>query len=420
MKNSVVKKLTAGGLTMIMLAMSGPVNAFAATADPIERNLQFIPTEVCDADFLNTADIDIFKVDADNLTVQYSGEYVLDEENAEMDISLDMMLNFSGEIYRFDANGTLCVYEDTNGRQYVDGLLDGNVTIDGVRCIANIGVQKFLDSDDIYASVVLQNATSWQILSAFSFGTPVLTVENTDAKVVEEFAKTPNVSPEAVYGSYRASTPYSLVSTSYANYSGTPVSGYAQRQRIYYASSLERVAIGVTSYSKNVNDYYKKNAGPLDTVGTGVQEFTVELKRNNANAPSYIVGIEQNENYKSQGQVAKLVMSIFKDAFSALGFPSTLIDAFFPAPGATVKISPNAPNVHKITLNAGMDSFSLDNTSYCAPVIFQMAHSSPSTDAYTATTTMTYKTRYMESSGVLTTYYTKSAPVVKTFTIALK
>ena len=67
-----------------------------------------------------------------------------------------------------------------------------------------------------------------------------------------------------------------------------------------------------------------------------------------------------------------------------------------------------------------MDSFSLDNTSYCAPVIFQMAHSSPSTDAYTATTTMTYKTRYMESSGVLTTYYTKSAPVVKTFTIELK
>lgn len=332
-----------------------------------------------------------------------------------MEASIDITLKLMNAEYHVIASGILPIYIDNENKEYVEGSLNGISVINNDVVLANVGLQKFVDKDDIYASIVLQDTVDYDIIAAVSFGLPVLTVDNLDKAMLEKMSVSQNM--ETGRNIERATT-YVLKGTDSSGFSGTTISGNGQRIKAYYNTSASRVAIGVTSYTKNVNDYYEKNASSLDTVTTGVSKFSISLSRTGSDN-SYIAGIEKNDGYdQNQNGVAKAVLQIFKDAFSALGFPSTLVENFFPGTSATVTVDTTYSTVKGVTVKAGDRLFNMDNTSYCAPVIFQMQKNGAKTGYYKGSSTiMTYQTMYMEASGVLTSYYTSAKTATIDFTI---
>lgn len=263
----------------------------------------------------------------------------------------------------------------------------------------------------------MQDVNSYDIALAGHFGTPICTTENIDVSAL--FSD--NEYTESQFNSIMpmAAGDLTLVASAKSGFSGTNINGYGQELTVYYSSRLERIAVCTKSFSTTVQKYFEQDIGPLESISTGVDRFSIELKRNSFQAPSYIVGIDQDPNIPAENayNLHQAVREVFYVSFDFLGWPSSLLDGFFTGIIPSRTISPDTTSNTKVSYSTSMGSFNFSQKG--ALIVFQMSTAQTSKDQYTATISVRYKVYHMEVSGNMITYFVNAADASRTFYVTL-
>ena len=349
--------------------------------------------------------------------LNYDTCYKLSETEKALEVALNFSFLIDNVKYNAGAEGSLPICTDVNGNEYVDGPLNGIINNGIMTYDINVGFQKYIDGEDILLTLVVQSQATKEIIYVGAFGSPLLNKNNVSSETIAiNTTEVKNTYSEDYNGLIRsvASTNYVEKTPAKTTYHSGSLTGKAQTEHVYYDSVNTRIAVGVNSYSNIVNNYYSSNAGTLDTVTTGVQNFSIDLNR--LGASSYIAGIEENTSYQGDGTVGIVYGKVFSAGLSALNFPGDLLSTFFSGCATGLTKNQISTNHYIVTCNAGSSSYHLESTNYCAPVIFEISEVSSSTQ-YKATSVLRYKTLYMEASGNLLTYYTSTPDAIKYFYI---
>lgn len=350
-------------------------------------------------------------------SINYEYDCVVNDTATTMDIQLDISIVNGVNVNHILAGGAMEICEDLNGRKYVNGPLDGYATIDGKEYIACIGLQKFFDGKDIFASIVLQDTNNYDIALAGHFGPSICTAENIDTSVLlfdgECFeSHSDDIMP-------LAAGDFTLVASGQSGFSGANINGDGQELTVYYSSRLERIAVCTKSFPFTVTNYFEQSVGSLESISTGVDRFSIELKRVSAQDPSYIVGIDLDPNIPAQDayNMPLVVREVFYAAFDLLGWPQTLLSGFFTGITPSRIISPDSTSHKKISYSTSMGSFNFYQKG--APIVFQMGTAQTTTGQYTATTSIRYEVLHMEVSGNMIHYFVNAADASRTFSVRI-
>lgn len=374
-------------------------------------------TPVIHAENISAYEIERVEIDTLDSFLSYFGEYEI--ENQDLSISLDYIdestiysrvsYSFSIDNSNYYINSSGCCVKEN---EYYSGMLVGNLSSnEGYHeVISNLIIKDGKAQFDI--SIQKDDTINNPI--CFTVGSQLLYVNNSN-------------SSEKSISNNEASTystcSYSLVGNKCTSFSSsTGLSGYSQDTRVYFNKSVNRVAVGIKSYTSNVKNYYLSQ-GNAASVTVYVTDFSIALKRSSSDG-SYIAGIEEH-NFTSFGVSNSSISPLFKDALSVLGIPSATISSLLSGKKATCTESAytNSYTV-KVSNMSASQSPNFDSISCGMPIIFQLNKGANTSGSctYVATTSIKYGVIFVPSSPAgsgARNYYVDGGSSSKTVSLTL-
>lgn len=125
---------------------------------------------------------------------------------------------------------------------------------------------------------------------------------------------------------------------------------------------------------------------------TGIHETAYALTRVNSNDYSFIVNIENPGLTNGASNNNQLLYSVFFDALSALGVPTSTIQYILGAISGSFSNTVYSNYSYTKMQSAVNDYFDYDDLDYGAPIIYQLGSSIPCNGTYTYSTSVVYKT----------------------------
>lgn len=262
-------------------------------------------------------------------------------------------------------SGTLTKYLDVNGTPYLEGPLEGNITLDGINYSVLVGFMKNLETDKVNVGVNITPEEGDAPPCLFVFGEDVSlnleneTISSSDSEISSEAE---NKASSALALTNLGSKSGGL--KSYSGFTGKAITVKGQLHK-----NTNRVFVSVNSGRSAVKAYLKDlNVGC--TVNTPkIREMTIGLNRVTAQN-SYIAGIETFDFDGTNFGTRCSLHPLLADAMSLKGIPTATIDAVLSGLKGTVN-HVNYVNDNKVEFTFGTsDKPNFDSTA--AAIVFQL------------------------------------------------
>ena len=330
--------------------------------------------------------------------ISYTYSFQLCEDNVlSSDVHLWITMLVNEVEYPIELVGTVDACELSNGSILWMGPIRGIITIEGVEYLAIAAFVKL--EEKLQMSLTIQGTSSENAIDpiVITFGDDVLTEEvynelEEKTETVDNNVISATAERYASFTGQRASNGFTTTSNIPVRFTNSNVSGYGQRMKGYYDDDSRRIAISITSYCSNVDNYYNT----LGFASTGVDEFVIELERGN-NAYSYIAGMERFNFSLNKFGILTYIEGLFSDAMTLLdvSFPTETISALLSGVEGVITKEIDS-NIATVTVELGaLDYANFDNSGPGLPIIFQLQRSNSSytgTHNYILRTSITYRT----------------------------
>ncbi len=243
--------------------------------------------------------------------------------------------------------GVLETIEDSVGKTFLTGPLEGSTVIQGKEYEVLVGFTKDLQTEKVNAGVTIFNSGNAVEEIVFAFG------EKIERKIDMNIeGSKPSISPYAFENLATASGKINNTNT-------TGVKVYGD-----YEKKSKRFKIRLKSYITSVEKYYKDIRNDVRTIR--VSKYKLGLKRMAETPKSHIVGIE--EDIKGGSGV---LSDIFSDLLSLLDIPGATI---LGAAKGTVDVAKGTANSYvEVKVHAGS---TVDFDSKYFPIVYQLARNS--------------------------------------------
>lgn len=324
------KKAIATILTLTM-AMTVTVPAFATDEYVTDTSVNIVTAEAFQNLFNSNGNARSISSDMTVEQVAYNYTFEQQENNPELaDVTLSFVMTISGETYPVMATGTVDAHSLSSGEILWEGPIEGNVVINNKEYHVLAGFAKLNSSSDIQVSITLQSNVNGNMIEpvVFTFGDTVITKEvhddiMTDVEVITIDGLSQEYENIASPTSINAMVEEDSVN---ARFSGS-VGGTntAQTAHLFLNTVTNELAVSIQTYESNLDEYFSGTGYPTTLTDSFEIEFTIPTGQEESHAwidatQNYSLG-EEDKNYTSL-----LISSVFSDALSVLGCPSSTIN----------------------------------------------------------------------------------------------
>ena len=343
-------------------------------------------------------------------SIPYSLSYSPVDSRDILNASLTFSLPLPNSVNTFFVSGQLKLLEITDTLTIWEGCLSGSHTIDSIDYKINVGLQKSVNSNAINAGVTLQplSANSMSDYIFFSFGETVVPL-NIATSLVNGIQSQSLPASDPVLLSQNSN--WVLASDIAVHWpSNASFSGYAHAQDVYVDNNPGKVAVVVSCYTDNVNEYFLRHG----FAGTTVDSISYNLEKTNNGNP-FIVGLANHPSNAgntfdiSKSEFWEMIVSIAGD----LGFPTSIVDileALLSHSTGGVSITSTTENMTATVSFSSSDNSKIDPPGL--PAIFQLGSFSPSAATFSATTSVRYRVVSIPTGApTSTTFYPESPSI---------
>ena len=346
-------------------------------------------------------------------------------EKQELNALYTFDIDGSGANSPITVEGKLKTYEHADSFSIQMGILTGTAMIRDVSCAIRAVVQKEVNSDKLNAGITIvpANAHSLEDYIFFSIGEGIITVDMLPEWIVlgktsslENVEAEENLSLKATSGSYEL-----LSAAGNAFESGFEVPGLAQWTEFYHNPDINRLCVGTTSFTEDVDDYF--SSGGISSTIVSLLEIGVKSE---ASDIPYIDNVHEIPESASTGEdfidpdyisyLTELLSDVFDVAGSYFAPFEIMMEAL--SENNTVDVSVNASGsdssvLFEYTTNLFyLEDVSFDDTPM--PVTFNLDTSRSAYGTFSAYSSIEYFTIYIPENSEYPAYLSISGGELET------
>lgn len=369
--------------------------------------------------------------------IGYDYSMLINDTHDAASIKLAFDLYINGHVYYGSADGEVDAYDGETFFLW-EGMLKGNLDIDGVDHPILVGFAKEDSIDAVQLSITIksfpshnnqftiliagENVITDEMIDIFHSTTPQDDIANVNGSISVE-----DISPDGVMpcgfggdlGNWEDDEPVNhggyVLEVYKPSYLDNSCTYKSVAMTAYFNSSRNTVALLLDSYTNNVSEYTKGGANITVTTSIASVGYTLTCNESTDSSYSYIAGIEKFAfNDEDVGVPNVYIISLFEDILSLFGVPSSTIGSVLSSSKGEVNIA-GFTNERSVNIEFAIGSRpQLERLNNGLPIVFQLAKG---TGLYTGNSSYTAKVDI--SYHVLTTIFSNGQPVnISTYTDA--